>query len=207
MAILAALDYRDRTGKGQHIDLAQYETGLQFLAPILLDYGVNGKVASRDSNRDSYMVPHGAFPCKGEDRWCVISVSTDEEWKSLCEVMGNPPWTKARELTTREGRKRQEDELELKIGEWTKKRTPQQILEKLQAAAVRAGIVNTMKDIFTDPQLTHRSQWVALKHPEIGEMHYQRPPFILSKSPAGPPRLEVSQGSVGESVSSSAIST
>jgi len=63
-------------------------------------------------------------------------------------------------------------------------------MEKLQAAGVRAGIVNTMKDIFTDPQLTHRGQWVALKHPEIGEMHYQRPPFILSKSPAGPEKCD-----------------
>ncbi len=190
VAILAALDHRNRTGTGQHIDLAQYETGLQYLAPILLDYKVNDRVATRDSNRDPYMVPHGAFPCKGEDRWCVISVSTDEEWKSLCKVMGNPAWAKAKDLSTREGRKANEDQLELKIGEWTKTRAPKEIVEKLQSAGIRAGIVNTMKDIYTDPQLSHRGQWVPLKHKEIGVMQYQRPPFILSKSPAGPEKCD-----------------
>ena len=170
--------------------MAQYETGLQYLAPILLDYKVNDKVASRDGNRDPYMVPHGAFPCKGEDCWCVISVSTDEEWKSLCKVMGNPAWSKDKSLRSREGRKAKEDQLELKIGEWTKKSSPQEIVEQLQSAGIRAGIVNTMKDIYTDPQLTHRGQWVPLEHKEIGTMQYQRPPFILSKSPAGPEKCD-----------------
>lgn len=190
VAILAALDYRDRTGRGNHIDTAQYETGLQFLAPLLLDYKINGKVAARDGNRDAAAAPHGAYPCKGEDRWCVISVFSETEWKSLCQVMGYPEWTKESRFTTLQARKRHEDELDKKIGAWTANFTAQEITEKLQTTGVRAGIVNTMKDLYSDPQLKHRNQWIALEHPEIGIMHYQRPPFILSKTPSGPERRD-----------------
>ena len=189
-AILAALDYRDRTGKGNYIDTAQYETGLQFLAPILLDYKVNGKVARRNGNRDPSAAPHGAYPCKGEDSWCVISVFSDEEWKSLCQAMRNPDWTKEKRFATHRRRKDNEDELDQRMGKWTARFSAREITEKLQAAGVRAGIVNTMRDLYSDPQLKHRDQWVELEHPEIGKMHYQRPPFILNKTPAGPERCD-----------------
>jgi crotonobetainyl-CoA:carnitine CoA-transferase CaiB-like acyl-CoA transferase len=63
-------------------------------------------------------------------------------------------------------------------------------MEMLQAAGIRAGIVNTMKDVYTDPQLAQRPQWIELEHPEIGKMHYQRPPFLLSKTPPGPSKRD-----------------
>lgn len=186
VAILGALDYRDRTGKGNYIDIAQYETGLQFLAPTLLDYRVNGRVASRNANRDPDAAPHGAYPCRGKDSWCVISVFSEEEWRSLCQVMGYPAWAKGPRFATHKARKKSEEELDQKIGEWTSQFTCREVTQKLQDAGIRAGIVNTMSDLYTDPQLTHRQQWVELEHPEIGKMHYQRPPFILNKTPAGP---------------------
>ena len=190
VAILAALDYRERTGKGTHIDTAQYETGLQFMAPILLDYKINGKVASRNGNRDPAAAPHGAYPCKGDDIWCVISASSESDWESLCRAMGNPAWTKESRFATLQSRKEHEDELDQKIGAWTAGFTAREITEKLQASGIRAGIVNTMRDIYSDPQLKHRKQWVELEHPEIGKMHYQRPPFFLTKTPSGPERRD-----------------
>ncbi|MFQ5851189.1 MAG: CaiB/BaiF CoA transferase family protein [Candidatus Binatia bacterium] len=190
IAILAALDYRERTGKGQHIDLAQYETGLQFLVPLLLDYRINGKVAMRDGNRNPYAVPHGTYPCKGDDNWCALSVFSDEEWKSLCHAMGKPGWADEDRFATHQARKEHEEEIDLKIGEWTREFTSQEVMEKLQAGGVRAGIVNTMKDLYTDRQHAHRRQWIELEHPEIGKMHYQRPPFLLSKSPSGPKKRD-----------------
>ncbi|MFQ5683028.1 MAG: CaiB/BaiF CoA transferase family protein [Candidatus Binatia bacterium] len=182
IAILAALDHRERTGEGNYIDTAQYETGLQFLSPILLDYKVNHKVAGREANRDPSAAPHAAFPCKGEDRWCVISVFSEPEWKSLCQVMGNPAWTRETRFATLQVRKENEEELNQKIGRWTVGFTGKEITEKLQNVGVRSGIVNRMRDLYTDPQLKHRGQWVELEHPEIGRMHYQRPPFILSST-------------------------
>jgi len=190
IAVLAALDYRDRTGKGQYIDLAQYESGLQFMGPILLDYKINRKVATRNGNRDAYAAPHGAYPCKGEDHWCAIGVFSEEEWKSLCQVMGDPPWTREKRFASHGARKESEDELDERIALWTAQFTAQEITEKLQSAGVRAAVVNTMRDLYRDPQLTHRGQWVELEHPQIGKMHYQRPPFILSKTPPGPERCD-----------------
>ena len=190
VAILAALDHKRRTGNGNYIDTAQYETGLQFLAPILLDYKVNGNVATRNANRDPHAAPHGAYPCKGEDSWCALSIHSDAEWQTLCGVMGNLPWSQDTKFSTHELRKANEDDLDKKIGEWTRRYAAVEVMKKLQSAGLRAGIVNTMKDIYTDPQLSQRPQWIELEHPEIGKMHYQRPPFLLTQTPPGPSKRD-----------------
>ena len=188
VAILAALDYRKRTGKGNYIDTAQYETGLQYLAPILLDYKVNGCVAERNANRDPQAAPHGAYPCKGDDRWCVISVSSDDEWKALVKAMKNPAW--AKKFASFDARKAGEDELDRLVGAWTIHFEPRELMETLQKAGVKAGVVNRMCDVYDDPQLKSRPQWIELEHPEIGAMHYQRPPFLLTKTPPGPAKRD-----------------
>ena len=190
VAILAALDYKRRTGKGNHIDTAQYETGLQYLAPILLDYRVNGTVADRSANRDPYASPHGAYPCKGDDNWCVLSVHSESEWQVLRRVMNNPEWTADPKFASHESRKANEDDLDRRISEWTVGFTSREVMEKLQSAGVAAGVVNTMKDVYSDPQLSQRPQWVELEHPEIGMMHYQRSPFLLTKTPPGPSKRD-----------------
>jgi crotonobetainyl-CoA:carnitine CoA-transferase CaiB-like acyl-CoA transferase len=104
--------------------------------------------------------------------------------------MGDPPWTKEARFATLQSRKEHEDELDQKIGAWTTGFTAREITEKLQVLGIRAGIVNTMRDIYSDPQLKHRKQWVELEHPEIGKMHYQRPPFFLTRTPSGPERRD-----------------
>jgi crotonobetainyl-CoA:carnitine CoA-transferase CaiB-like acyl-CoA transferase len=186
VAILAALDYRRRTGMGNHIDVAQYEAGLQYLAPLLLDYKINGTVASRNANRDPHAAPHGAYPCRGEDSWCALSVHTDAEWQALCRLMGNPSWAAEGKFASHTSRKANEDELDAKITQWTLGFPAPVLMEKLRTANLRAGAVNTMKDVYADPQLSQRPQWVELEHPEIGTMHYQRPPFLLTRTPPGP---------------------
>lgn len=190
VAVLAALEYREQTGRGQHIDLAQYETGLQYIAPLLLDYELNGHIATRDGNRDPIAVPHGAFPCVGEDQWCVLSVASDSQWRGLCQAIGNPDWARRDEYSTPEARRANESELEARISVWTRQFEPQTVVEKLQAAGVPAGIVNQMNQVYDDPQLVHRRQWHRMEHPEIGMMSYQRPPFTLSGIPGGPDRRD-----------------
>jgi len=76
-AVIAALDYRRRTGKGLYLDHSQIESGIAFWGPGILDYIVNGRIATRTGNRDPNMSPHGVFPCLGDDRWGAIAVSTD----------------------------------------------------------------------------------------------------------------------------------
>ena len=184
VAVLAALDYRRRTGRGQYIDLSQYEAGLQFLAPALLDYEVNGRVMTRMGNRSPDAAPHGAYPCRGEDQWCVIAVCTEDEWRAFCRVIGRPEWAEDARFGSLAARKAHEDELDALIGAWTRDRDPRQVMDTLQAAAIRAGVVSRLSDLFADPQLAHRGIWRDLPHPELERFHYVAPPFVLSETPA-----------------------
>ena len=89
-AILAALEYRRRTGQGQYIDQSQSETALHFLAPALLDYTVNHRVQERSGNRDPHMAPHGVYRAAGEDRWVAIAIATETQWQAFCYVLHRP---------------------------------------------------------------------------------------------------------------------
>jgi benzylsuccinate CoA-transferase BbsF subunit len=184
IAVMAALDHRRRTGQGQHIDLSQYENGLQFVASTLLDYTANGHVATRCGNRAEHAAPHGAFPCRGEDAWCTISVTSDAEWEALRRALGDPPWAAEPRFATLLGRKAHEDELEARLAEWTRERTPREVMETLQAAGVAAAVVNTMADLYADPQLAHRGYWRELDHPALGPFHYESSGFTFSDTPA-----------------------
>jgi benzylsuccinate CoA-transferase BbsF subunit len=184
IAVMAALDYRRRTGEGQYVDLSQYENGLQFVASTLLDYEVNGRLPERWGNRSPHAAPHGAFPCRGDDAWCTISVTSDAEWAALRRALGEPAWAAAPALATLLGRKAQEDALEARLADWTRERTPREVMETLQAAGVPAAAVNTMADLYADPQLAHRRYWRELPHAALGTFHYEAGGFTLSEGPA-----------------------
>lgn len=184
IAVLAALDHRKRTGKGVYIDLAQYEAGLQFMAPAVLDFGANGHIMERMGNRDQMSAPHGVYPCAGEDRWCAISACSDEEWRRLSEAMGDPEWAADPRYDTFEGRKAGEDDIDEHLGLWTRGFEPRELMTFLQDKGVSAGAVNRVQDLYTDPQYAYRGIWQAIDHPEMGSFHYQGPPFQLSETPA-----------------------
>ena len=183
IAAVAALEHRRRTGEGQFIDLAQYEAGVQFMIPALLEYGVNRRVVERDGNRHSFAAPHNTYPCKGDDRWCVISVFNDQEWKDLCQCMGRDELILDPRFKTIPARKKHEDEVDREVAKWTSHLTAEEIFKKLQENGVKAGIVQTIADLFADPQLKHRGFWAPVDHPEIGRCHAEGPPFALSKTP------------------------
>lgn len=182
-AVLAAIDYRRRTGKGQYLDISQLEVGVHFIAPVTMDYMVNKRVQTRAGNKCPYAAPHQAYPCQGDDRWCAIGVFNDEEWNALCRVMGNPDWAEKPEFATLLARKRNEDELNERVGEWTRNFTAEELMERLQAVGVPAGVVKNAADVQDDPQLAHRHFFWQLEHPEIGMHNYEGPGFILSKTP------------------------
>jgi len=184
LAILAALDYRSRTGKGQYIDMSQYENGIHFMAPLILDYVVNGQVANRMGNRSTDNAPHGAYRCCGEDSWCALAVLTDEEWQSFKRVVGGSVWTTDAKFANVQLRKENEDELDKLIEEWTIKYSAEEIMSMMQAAGVAAGVLQTGEDLLEhDPQLKHRHFFWELDHPETGKYRAPGPPFILSKCP------------------------
>jgi benzylsuccinate CoA-transferase BbsF subunit len=184
LTLLAALDYRRRTGKGQFLDLAQYQEGIQFIAPVILDNVVNRRVATRKGNRDDYAAPHGVYPCKGEDRWCAIAVFTDQEWNGFCQAIGDPTWTRDPKFTTLKKRKENEDELNRLVGEWTVQQADEEVMNKMQAAGVGAGRIGTAEDqMENDPQLKYREFYREQDHPELGKYRPPRQPCVLSKTP------------------------
>ena len=181
--LLAALEYKRRTGKGQLVEQSQMETSVLFLASAVMDYRTNRRVMNRNGNRLPYAAPHGAYRCQGDDRWCAISVFTDEEWKAFCSVIGEPEWTKDPKFATLAGRKENEDELERLVEGWTILHTAEQVEEMMQSGGVAANVVENCQDIFEDPQFKHRNYWRYLKHSVIGPHAYQSYGFLMSKSP------------------------
>ena len=181
--IAAALDYRNRTGKGQYIDLAQFEASLHFLAPAILDYVVNRRVAARMGNACPYAAPHGVYRCKGDDRWCTIAVFDDKEWKAFCNAIGNPEWTSDPRFATTTDRKEHEAELNGFVEVWTINYPPEEVMRLLQDVGVSAGIVETAQDLLEDPQLKAREVYQHLDHDELGSALHRGPAFQLSKTP------------------------
>lgn len=183
IAIMAALEYRRRTGKGQYIDMAQFEGGIQFMAPLILDYEINRRIADTQGNKCEYAAPHNAYRCLGEDRWCAISVFTDTEWQSFCTAIGNPGLARDPKFYTITARKANEDELDKIVTAWTGDRTAEEVMQTLQHAGVAAGISQTGKDLLDhDPQLKHRQTYVELEYPGAGKYRAQvGPHFLMSK--------------------------
>jgi len=185
-ALIAALDYRKRTGKGQLLDFSQFETAIYFIMPGVLDYVANGREPERIGNASPDAAPHGVYPCRGDDRWCTIVAASGEEWQTLCGEMGRPELAEDARFRTLEARKRHEDELNELIGAWTQERTPEEIMRQLQAAGVAAGIVANAADCLADPQLATRNIYWEMEHPETGPFTHLGQSFKLSRTPARP---------------------
>jgi len=183
-ALIAALDYRNKTGKGQLLDLSQFETSIYFLMPAVLEYISSGREPSRIGNSSPYAAPHGVYPCKGDDRWCTIAVFTDDEWISLCREIGKPEYARDPRFSTLVNRKKNEDELNELLGDWTAGLTAEEVMERLQVAGVPAGVVKNTADVFVDPQLKKRNIYWPMEHSEIGLFTHLGQSFQLSKTPA-----------------------
>ena len=182
-AIIAALEYRRRTGKGQRLDLAQIEGALQYIAPALLDCDSNGTVVERAGNYDVGMAPHGAFRVAGEDRWVSIAVRNDADWAALCKAAAGEPWTTDARFQTFAGRKEHEAELESQIGAWTAKQDGERLMLDLQEQGVPAALVKSCIELMDDPQLRYMDFFHETQHAECGPMPTDGPSFRLSLSP------------------------
>jgi benzylsuccinate CoA-transferase BbsF subunit len=183
-AILAALNHRQHTGQGQHIDLSSVESLAVFTGNALMDYTMNGRVQSRKGNRDEIMAPHNCYRCRGDDKWVSIAVSTEEEWQALCKVMGNPKWTRDEKFADAYSRWKNQDELDRLLTEWTVNYTHYQVTEMLQKASVAAMPSFSNQEIFSDPHFKERKLAVEVEHPSMGKQVVLGPPWRLSETPA-----------------------
>ncbi len=194
-ALLVALAHRRATGQGQLLELSQYEAAVCFNGVAVLDWSANRRIESRLGNRSPFLAPHGIYRClgypgvSGSDRWCAIAARTQGEWRALVRAMGSPAWARDRRFSTALGRLRHAGELDARIEAWTRGQAAEAVMERLQAAGVPAGIVQTAGDMLTrDPQLRHRGFFAATDHPEAGRIHHDGHPFRFSTIEHAPRR-------------------
>jgi crotonobetainyl-CoA:carnitine CoA-transferase CaiB-like acyl-CoA transferase len=190
-AILAALRYRNRTGKGQLVELPQIESVVNVLGTAVPDYLATGHVQTRGGNRSPVAAPHGAFRCADDptsvnspDRWVAIVCRTDGEWVALCEAFGDAALAADPRFATFSQRKLDEDELETVVGYWTKGRKAEEVMELLQSRGVACGVVQNSQDLLDrDEHMKARGYYRYLDHPETGRAAYDGPGFVLTETP------------------------
>jgi crotonobetainyl-CoA:carnitine CoA-transferase CaiB-like acyl-CoA transferase len=183
VAVLAALRHRDLTGQGQLIELSQVDATAFAMGKVYLDYAVNDYLPPPMGNRNRYLAPHGAYPCKGNDAWCTIAVRNEDEWQALCGVLGSPAWCREETFSTMEQRLSHQDELDQRIAEWTRDHTPHQVMLTLQKAGVPAGAVQHGEALFQDPHLRERGFLILVDDPETGPVEYPGTFVRLSETP------------------------
>lgn len=184
-AVLVALHFRDRTGQGQYIDLSMLETLATTLPEGLMEYIMNATIAQPQGNRDELSAPHGCYHCKSEDEWVVIAVTSQTEWRALVKAMDNPEWARQKKFATPDKRKKNEDELDSLIQEWTRQYSAQEIFYQLQKFGVKAGPTNSPDNLLKDEHLKARHFFMEVNHPHMGKDILARVPWsVCGEEPA-----------------------
>ncbi len=183
-ALLVALYHRNRTGKGQFIDVSEWEASLMGLEPALLDVQMNGRVAGPTGNRHPAMAPHNNYRCAGDDEWISIAVGSQDEWLRLVQTMGAPEWTADPRFADSHERLRNVEALDARVTEWTRDQDARDLTERLQAAGVAAFPVLTVEGEYLDPHLSERECFVELEHPMVGLEMLPGTPWRFSASKA-----------------------
>ena len=188
-AVMAALMHRQQTGQGQFIDISQTETATATLPEALMDFAVNGRTPDRIGNEDPQMVPHGCYPCLGDDRWIAIAVSSEPEWQSLCQVLKRSEWTGDSRFSSLEARRNHRPELDELIAQVTTQWQNHTLMQALQEASVPAGALLDGQELLFDPHLLQRGFYeVVAHHPSAGmpALPYAGRPWKFSATPAVP---------------------
>ncbi len=183
-AILAALCHRQKTGEGQHIDLASQEAIAAMSGDVFMDYILNQRIPQRKGNRHEIMAPHNCYRCRGEDQWISIAVATDKEWEALCRAMGMPELAADERFSDGDLRWENQAALDVIITQWTGDKDNYAVMEALQQAGVAATPSLSGEGLFKDPHLRETGVYTQVDHPEIGTDWAISPPWRLSETPA-----------------------
>jgi len=184
IAVLAALLYKKRTGRGQFIDLSHMEGGARCLGEELVAYQFTGRQPERAGNRAPFYAPQGCYPCQGEDNWIVISVRTDQQWEALTRLMGAEDLAGDESLKTMAGRQANHDRLDERIAQWTRRLDKYAVMEACQRAGIPSSAVLKPGEVVDNPHFQARGFLETVQHPVAGSVRLPRANFRLSKTPA-----------------------
>ena len=193
VAILAAIAQRDRTGRGQQVEVSGVEASLHHIPEALMDWALNRRVRRAAGNDHPEMAPHGVYRCAGEDRWIAISVYRDTQWDDLCDAMGNPEWAQAARFRDALARRQNRRELDLQLSEWTRTHDPIALMGVLQQRRIPAAAVHDAADHARDPHWQARGFHQPTVLEGYGTFPLPTSPWILDGERLGvrlpPPRL------------------
>ena len=182
-AVMMALHERRNTGKGQFIELAIGEATMCQLADAIMTYTMNGLVQKPIGNRHPVYAPCGCYLCKGEDKWVNITVTSEDEWRGLCQAMGNPAWCNEKRFKNESSRYINQDQLDELITQWTSKHNHYEVMHLLQSKGVPAGAVLDEKEIFADPHIIKRGFFEDCSQKDCGTHKYPGLMWRMSNVP------------------------
>ncbi|WP_072803180.1 CaiB/BaiF CoA-transferase family protein [Rhodococcoides yunnanense] len=186
LGILAALDYRERTGRGQHIDLSQLEAMASHMGTSVVTATGAGEISAPIGNAHRRFSPHGVFRCLGVDRWCALAIRDNREWDALCRIVGREDWIGDPSLASPDSRRLRDLEISEAITAWTSVRPASMVQEQLQRAEIAAGAVQDGRDLVEfDAHLRERSFYVAAHHPVAGAFLHEGTPVRMQGTPGG----------------------
>jgi crotonobetainyl-CoA:carnitine CoA-transferase CaiB-like acyl-CoA transferase len=178
-AIMTALVRRQHTGEAQYVDLSQLEAMTSGLfGEHLLSFLVTGRQRPPHGNRDPDHAPQGCYPCKGENQWVTIAVSTDGQWNTLCSLSYNPEAASDPRFRDDSGRQRWHDEIDRMIADWTRQHEPMDVVHMLQQHGIAAGPVLSAAQIVQDEHVRARAFITAA---DDGSGEYPGSPFLFSE--------------------------
>ena len=183
-SILAALVQKQRTAKGQYVDMASQESIAVLIGDVILDYVMNQRIQTRRGNKGYRIAPHNCYRCAGDDKWISIAVATNREWEGLCSAMGRPDLSEDQRFAVPEDRYKNQDELDRMISDWTGDKESYELMKQLQKAGVAAAPTLSSEGLFKDPHIRDRGVFRQVEHPVIGKDWVIAPPWRLSETPA-----------------------
>ena len=171
-AIMTALNHRRRTGQGQFIDLALIEGPICQIGEYIAAHSRTGIQPPRVGNAHADHAPYGVYPARGKDEWIAICVTSDEQWRDLCRLMGKPDLANSDEFADETARRSDLNVLDEIIAQWTREQDGAKLAASLQTAGIAAGRAAKNYQLLADPHLSARSFFVDIEEPDVGTKIY-----------------------------------
>ena len=181
IGVQAALMHRETSGEGQHIDMALLDTQVAMIANLNMNYLISGKVPGRMGNAHANIVPYQAFP--SADGHVILAVGNDNQFRKFCQIAGRAELASDPRFATNADRVRNRDVLVPIITDVIRTRKTKEWTDALDAAQVPCGPINTLDQVFSDPQVVHRGMRIDLPHPLSGTVPQVRNPIVFSGTP------------------------
>jgi crotonobetainyl-CoA:carnitine CoA-transferase CaiB-like acyl-CoA transferase len=177
LAFLLALLQRDRDGEGRLVEVTMVEAALNAAAEQVVEHGAYGVLIGRDGNHGPEAAPQNVYACAGDEEWLALAVATDEQWRSLRRILGDPAWACDTRLDIAAGRRAAHDVIDAGIASWCATQPVGDLVDQLVGVGVPAASVINPRDIARHPQLRDRNFFESLDHPVVGHHELPSIPF------------------------------